>query len=253
MSSTGSRNSRSMARSRYERRRVAEVSPRPDHARPVDVDLTVARSPGGRATDGSALRSPAPHDGLRRADAIRLGHHGSRAGSDRPTILGLRQRQRQWSRSIPTSDSPWTRMRGRRDVLKLGAGDRRWRGAASLARRVRRRRAAASAASVVRSRDRRGSSAQVLSGPSRSCARGGDPSTEPALHEGLRRLQGSASRHRVGHPDAPGRRPRMGPARARSVGRPGEPVGLVLIDGQQRSRLGARRPAGGPRRRPRDG
>ena len=106
-------------------------------------------------------------------------------------------------RPDPTAASRWNRRLGRRDVLRLGAviaagGVRR-----AIARRVCRR---ASANSSAPSR--------CFCAPSPSSPEAAIRAREPALKQGLRRLQGAEPRHRVGHPGAPGRRPRMGPAGA---------------------------------------
>ena len=91
-----------MAPSRRERRRSREASPRPDHARRD-------RSTGGITTRERDLTEP-NHTRSPPAD---------RRGSDRDARRSTRSSPVEPVH--PTSDSPWTRMRSRRDVLKLGA------------------------------------------------------------------------------------------------------------------------------------
>ena len=153
----------------------------------------------------------------------------------------------------PTSDSRWTPMRSRRDVLKLGAliaAERRDRSAARRVRRAGRKRSGLRRSSSARSPSaHRHPPTHALSGPITVLAGRRRSEHRTGAEEGLRRLQGPEPRHRVGHPGDPGPRPRMGSAGAcrAGVGRAG---GARDARWLVRSSVDARRPAGGPRRRP---
>ena len=134
----------------------------------------------------------------------------------------------------PTRDSTWTRMLGRRDVLRLGAAIAAGgvvapllaacaapsgSGAASVAPS-----AVASAAPSP------ASTTQALSGPITVLMGGGDPSTEPALKKVYDDFKAQNPGIEWDIRAIPG----LGPdwdRLARAAMESGEPVGMILIDG----------------------
>ena len=137
----------------------------------------------------------------------------------------------------PTSDSPWTRMRGRRDVLKLGAviaaggvvapllaacAAPSGSGAASVAPSAVGSGAPSSASTAP--------SSPALSGSITFLAEGGDPTAEPALKKVYDDFKAQNPAVEWDIRGIPG----LGPdwdRLARAALESGEPIGLILVDG----------------------
>jgi arabinogalactan oligomer / maltooligosaccharide transport system substrate-binding protein len=122
----------------------------------------------------------------------------------------------------PTNDGPWTRVRARRDVLKLGA--------ATVAAGTVAPLLAACAGPTGSGAASLAPTASGLSGPITLLAGGGDPTSEPALKKVY-------DDFKVLHPGIewdiraiPGLEPEWDRL-ARAALESGEPVGLVMIDG----------------------
>ena len=207
------------------------MSLRPDHA---GLSTSIGRRAFTRrsATDGSGL------DRRRRtgsaADAIRLGHHDSRAGSDRPTILGLRPEEP--SGAGPSHKrqplDPHARSPGRAQAGCRRSPLARWsyRHLPHALRGHQRRTPRASGRGprvTLRRLERTGPV-----GSDHGAGRRRRSERRAGTEAGLRRLQalsipassGTSGRSRAAAPSGTG-------SRAATLAS-GEPVGLVMIDGQ---------------------
>ena len=236
--------------------------------------MALSRRDRPRNAGEFATRSrPACRGGSRPASHSTVGDRGTRAGSLAPiglrpparfartittperdltgrTILALRWPRRgkrpygSTTRTVsqgglvepvhPTSDSPWTRMRSRRDVLKLGAVIAAGGAVAPLLAACAAPSGSAAASVAPSSGGSPAPSAapttQALSGPITVLAEGGDPSTEPALKKVYDDFKAQ-------HPGVewdiraiPGLGPEWDRL-ARAALESGEPVGLVMLDG----------------------
>jgi len=134
----------------------------------------------------------------------------------------------------PTSDSPWKRMRSRRDVLKLGAGIAAGGAVAPLLAACSApssgRAASVSPSAAGNAAPSAAPTAEALSGPITVLMGGGDPSSEPALKQVYDDFKAQ-------HPAVdwdirvlPGLGPEFDRL-ARATMESGEPVGLLVIDG----------------------